>query len=131
LIKPDGTPLERLFSGHLTTDTHGLASTTLTVSKAYPETTLKIYGNYSGYSYANPVRDDFAIRPDHFILQMPPVNKAGEQITMHLQAVDKHDDPATAYNETIYDSFKVGYQEQKSGCDTTICHFSTGRIGDC
>ena len=130
LIKPDGTQLERLFIGNLITDAEGLASTTLTVTHIYPQATLKISGNYMKHGYTNPVKDDFAIRPDRFILQMPLVNSAGEKITMHLKAVDPDNTPTAAYNESIHDSFEIGYREQKSGCDTATINLNGIRFHD-
>ena len=116
LIKPDGTRLQTLFSGSVTTGADGLASVTLSVPRAWRAATLEIHGNYHGQTYQNNASDDFAIRPDHFTLSLPQESEAGQKITLHAGAEDGAGQPAIGYHEAIHSSFDINYTEAKPAC---------------
>ena len=73
--------------------------------------------------------DDFAIRPDKFIVEIPSSIKAGEEFNITIKALDLNGNAAKDYNESIHlrgDSVDLEYNETKENCKTGELNITDG-----
>ena len=117
----------------LVTDASGKVRLSHIVNKAMKIAKIRIGGNYDAVSYNNRAKDDFAIRPDSFMFEIPQSIKAGENFILGVKALDYQDANSIGYSEDINSSFNISYRENKPDCtekkiDLSGIRFSNGLV---
>lgn len=146
LVSCDGTTLIegwKTFSPALTTDVNGMLHISglrynYGVSKCAK---VKIYSNFNGQTYNNFSEDNFAVRPDHFEIILPPKATttepihADETFVLTFEARDPGGMAIPGYDELKGSSFDITYREHnesincKTGLmDLTDTNFTNGWI---
>ena len=94
------------------------------VNKAYPNAKIKIVWLKNSDTNCplsdetnHSISDNFAIRPDHFIIENIDGNVySATDFNITFKAVDKNGDEVKDYNETLNNSFIIQYQKLKLNC---------------
>ncbi len=106
-------------------DNSGKADIQLVIDHAIKKSKLQfLWLDANGTKQTSCSSDMFAVRPDHFVLEVPSSLKAGNDFNITLDVKDEHNQNVRGYQESEGDSFKIDVNDT----NPTKCELDSGFI---